>query len=160
MGTRSARSPASAPPTPFDRLALRYLARSDRSEAEVRAFLARRGASPAVVDAVLRRLVRYGYVNDRAFAERWTRSRIARRPMGRTRLEHELLAKGVERETARRGLERALEGQSEGDLARRLLARRFAGRKPRNLAQAVGVLARHGFDADVIEALRGQLEVP
>lgn len=138
-------------------MALTYLARQDRSEAEVRRFLTRRGASPQAIDAVLRRLVRNGYVNDQAFAERWARSRITRRPMGRLRLEHELLTKGVERETARLAVDRVFEGRSEGDLAQRLLAQRFAGRKPRSLAQAVALLTRQGFDADVIEALRDRM---
>ncbi len=139
-------------------MALTYLARKDRSEAEVRRFLASRGASPPAVSAVLRRMVQYGYVNDQAFAERWVRSRVTRRPVGRIKLEHELLIKGVERETARRAIDMVLEGQSERDLAQRLLAQRFAGRKPRSLAQAVAVLSRAGFDADVIEALRDRLE--
>lgn len=141
-------------------MALTYLARRDRSEAEVRRFLTRRGASPPDIEGVLRRLVQHGYVNDQAFALRWAQSRLARRPVGRIRLESELLAKGVERETARRAVDRVLEGQSERDLAQRLLAQRFAGRPPRSLAQAIAVLARHGFDADVIEALRDRMGIP
>lgn len=140
-------------------MALTYLARKDRSKAEVRRFLKRRGASPPAIEAVLQRLGRYGYVNDEAFAERWARSRLTRGPMGRLRLERELLTKGVGRETARRAVDRVLEGQSERDLAERLLAQRFARRKPRNLAQAVAVLMRHGFDADVIEALRDHMGI-
>lgn len=140
-------------------MALAYLARRDRSEAEVRRFLARRGASPPAVDAVVRRMARRGYVNDHAFAERWVRSRLSRRPAGRIKLEHELLAKGVGRETARRAVDRVLEGQSERDLAERLLAQRASGRKPRSLAQTLAVLARQGFDPDVIEALRGRMTI-
>lgn len=160
MTPRDPRPPAAAPPTPFERLALTFLARKDRSEAEVRRYLARRGASPPAVEAVLRQLVRYGYVNDQAFAERWARSRIARRPAGRLRLEQELLTKGVERETARRAVDRVLEGQSERDLAQRFLAQRFGGRKPRSLAQVIAVLSRQGFDAEVIEALCDRMGMP
>ncbi len=140
-------------------MALTYLARRDRSEAEVRRFLARRGASPAAVDAVLRRMVQRGYVNDKAFAERWVQRRLTRRPVGRIRLEQELLGKGVDGETARGAVERALEGRTERDLAERLLAQRFAGRKPRSLAQAVALLTRQGFDTDVIESLRDQMGI-
>lgn len=157
MAPRESRPPASARPTPFDRMALTYLARQDRSEAEVRRFLTRRGASPPAIETVLRRLVRHGYVNDQAFAERWAQRRVTRRPVGRIRLEHELLTKGVERETARRAVDRVLEGQSERDLAQRLLAQRFAARPPRSLAHAMAVLTRHGFDPDVIETLRDRM---
>lgn len=76
--------------------ALRYLARRDRSEAHLNAYLSKRGASPLRIRAVLRRLRSLGYLDDRSFARRWARDRMARKPMGPLRLEAELRAQGVE----------------------------------------------------------------
>lgn len=153
VAPREPQQPAPAPLTPFDRMALTYLARKDRTEAEVRGFLARRGASAAAIDAVLGRLARGGYVNDEAFALRWVRDRVTRRPAGRLKLEQELLTKGLRHETARRAVDRVLENQSERDLAERVLAQRFAEGKPRSPGRVIAALRRHGFEPEVIEAL-------
>ncbi|MGH7166774.1 MAG: regulatory protein RecX, partial [Nitrospiraceae bacterium] len=72
---------------PTERAVLRYLARRDRTEAQVVAFLERHGTSPSRIKAWMTELRRRGYVNDKSFALRWAHARLARRPMGRERLE-------------------------------------------------------------------------
>src|SRR3972149_10872916 len=74
-------------------LAVRYLARWDRTVAQVEQFLRDRGASPAQAKQTIGRLSDLRYLNDRAYAERWVESRLARRPMGRGGVQAELQGK-------------------------------------------------------------------
>ena len=75
--------------------AVRYLARFDRTAAQVERFLTSKGASPAHVKQVISRLAALRYLDDRAYAARWVESTLARRPMGRDRLKVELVARGL-----------------------------------------------------------------
>ncbi|MER3422183.1 MAG: hypothetical protein C4293_02065, partial [Nitrospiraceae bacterium] len=84
---------------PLEQAALRHLARRDRTEAQMKAYLTRMGASPTRITSVIRGLQARGYLNDQAYALRWARSRIERRPMGRDRLEAELIGQGLDRHT-------------------------------------------------------------
>jgi regulatory protein len=133
--------------------ALRYLARKDRTEAQVRAYLARRGASTALTRKLIREFIRNGYVNDSGYAQRWALARLEKRPMGRERLQAELLAQGFGGALVTDTVERLYRGRSERELAQRLLAGRRDVRMPRDLARAAGLLRRHGFNDETIEAI-------
>ena len=124
---------------------MRYLARRDRSEAQMAAYLEHRGASPSRVRTLLRQLRTRGYLNDERFAVSWGQARLARRPMGRQRLEAELLGQGLGPALVVRVLSR-LYPQDEREIARRLLKR-----KPGNGS----LLRRHGFSEETIEAFCG-----
>ena len=144
--------------------ALRYLAGRDRTEAQLRAYLLRRGASSTALRRVIGRLQDYGYVNDQAFAQRWAESRLAQRPMGRQRLEAELLNRGVAPLLAAGVLNDCYAQVDEAELARRLLTQRTrmqqrvgplkpAQAADRRFAQMAGLLRRYGFANDTIEAV-------
>ncbi len=75
---------------PIEGMALRYLARRDRTEAQVRALLRQKGVSASDRDLVIQRLRDQGYVNDLAYALRQVEGWLCRRPMGRARIEREL----------------------------------------------------------------------
>lgn len=124
--------------------ALRYLARRDRSEAHMKAYLSKRGASPVRIRTVLSRLRALGYLDDQAFAQRWARDRIARKPMGRLRLEAELRAQGVEERTIADTLEAIYGETSEQHLASQLL---------RDRCVTPAFLRRRGFSEETIETI-------
>jgi regulatory protein len=127
-------------------LAIRYLARKDRTEAQVRAHLGRRRVPAAATAGVIRQLRTQGLLDDERYARRWAVQRLARRPMGRERLEAELAAQGLSRRIVAAAADAAYEGISEDDLARRALSR--PGRGP-------AWLRRHGFTEETIEAVAG-----
>lgn len=133
--------------------ALRYLAGRDRTEAQVRRLLSRAGASASRTRELIARFRRLGYLNDEAYAQRWASVRLARRPMGRDRLEAELLAQGLDRATVSRTLEKVYSQQNERDLARLLLNRRIGSGIRRTDAARAGLLRRYGFREEVIEEL-------
>ncbi|HSF67930.1 MAG TPA: RecX family transcriptional regulator [Nitrospiraceae bacterium] len=138
-------------------VALRALARSDRTTTQIEQLLATKKASPTQIRAVVRRLTSLGYLDDTAFAMRWADRRLARMPMGRARLQDELLATGCPEHIVQATLRTIYRKVSERELA--MQAVRLAGRG--TSAQKLGSLARllnqRGFDEDTIEAALGML---
>ena len=98
-------------------LAVRALARSDRTTAQIERLLAAKGASPSQVRAAIRRLTSLRYLDDVAFAARWAGRRLARMPMGRARLQVELLATGCPEHIVRATLRATYRKVNERDLA-------------------------------------------
>ncbi len=136
---------------------MRYLAQRDRTEAQVRAYLNRAGASAACIRSLLSRFRNQGYLDDRAYAVRWARARLARCPMGQARLEAELLAKGFDRATVATAVRQACEGTTQRALARALLTRRL-GRTAGDRRRGASLLRRYGFDEEIVEHMFGVSE--
>ena len=152
------RAPRSRPTTrELELAAVRYLAQRERTEAQVSTYLDRAGASASCIRSLLSRFRKQGYLDDKAFAVRWARARLARCPMGRARLEAELLAKGFDRTTVATALRQACDGTSQRALARSLLARRL-GRSAGDRRRGAGLLRRYGFEEDIVEELFGVSE--
>lgn len=136
-------------------LAVRYLARWDRTAAQVELFLKDKGASAAQAKQTIGRLSELRYLNDRAYVQRWLESRLARKPMGRERLKAELVAKGVAESLAERGIREVLRGIDEEALARRAL-RVKQGRGGRLAsARAARLLRQWGFEEETIDRIIG-----
>jgi regulatory protein len=127
-------------------LAVRYLSRSDKSNAEVALYLARQGVSSATAKATVRRLERMGYLNDTAHAMRWAERRLARKPMGRPRLRLELLRRGFPEKLADATLDKLYAEMDEADLAREA-AKSSDRRTERNMGR---FLQSRGFSSATI----------
>lgn len=137
-------------------IAVRYLARRDRTTAQVEGFLRHKGAPPAHVREIITRLSHLRYLDDRAYAQRWVEARLARRPMGRARLEAELSGQGIAETVALQAIHGALHNLDEDTLARRVLASvRRPGRRftPQ---QAVRLLRQRGFEEETVERIMGR----
>ncbi|MBM4127539.1 MAG: hypothetical protein FJ247_09370 [Nitrospira sp.] len=140
-------------------IAVRYLARRDRTVAQVERFLAHKGATTPEVRAVVVRLSQLRYLDDRAYSNRWIEARLARQPMGRARLEAELLAHGVTESLAGQAIREALRGLNEETLARRALS--IVKRTGRRLTpgQTMRLLRQRGFEDETVERImRGVLD--
>lgn len=135
--------------------AVRYLARWDRTAAQVEQFLRDKGASPVQVQRTINRLSELRYLNDHAYAVRWLDRRLARKPMGRERLKAELLATGVGEFVAEGAISEALRGVDEEVLARRALTIKRGGGSRLPLVKAVRLLRQRGFEEDTIDRMRG-----
>lgn len=144
----------------FERAALRYLTRRDRTQAQLRAYLRRVGTPPAVTRMLIKRLQARGYLNDEAYALRWARSRLARRPMGQDRLEAELLGQGLDRAIVLRTLALVYAETSERELASRLLARRSGTGRSGTPSRTAMLLRRYGFGEETIEAVMSGVRCP
>jgi SOS response regulatory protein OraA/RecX len=155
--SRSSRS-ATEPAERLDASALRYLARQERTEAQVKAFLDRAGASPADAKRLVTRFHRLGYLNDKAYAWRWISARLLRRPMGRLRAEAELLARGFDPLMTKPMLDDVYHGQGERDLARTLLRQLGRNGLKEPAGRQAALLRRQGFTEDTIEDVLGVQE--
>ena len=136
-------------------LALRALARSDRTTAQIERLLAVKGASPAQTRATVRRLIVLRYLDDVAFAARWADRRLARMPMGRARLQEELLATGCPDHIVQATLRAAYRKVSERDLAIQVIATAGRTSSVQTLGRVARLLSQRGFDEDTIETVMG-----
>ena len=142
----------------FELAAVRYLARRERTEAQVKTFLSRAGAPAVRIRSLLSHFRERGYLNDKAYASRWARARLARCPMGQARLEAELLGKGFERATVAEAVRQVYDGTNQRTLARALLVQRLGRAAAGDRRRGTSLLRRYGFDEDLIEELFGVSE--
>ena len=138
-------------------IAVRYLARRDRTVVQVERFLLHKGATPSAVRKIVTRLSQLRYLDDRAYADRWIEARLARRPMGRARLEVELLAQGVTDTLAGQAMREMLCNLDEETLARRALSMTKGAGRRLTPGQAVRLLHQRGFEEETVERIMGSL---
>lgn len=144
-------------PDQWLQLAVRALARSDRTTAQIERLLAAKGASPSQVHAAVRRLTSLSYLDDAAFAARWVERRLARMPMGRTRLQEELLATGCPEHIVQATLRATYRKVSERDLALQVVTMAGRATSVQTLSRVARQLSQRGFDEDTIETVMGPL---
>ena len=137
--------------------AYRLLTYRPRSRAELIGKLKDKGFDGTVIEAVLADLERYGYVNDRQFAEQWAAGRLRLRGFGRRRVERELRDKGIERDI----IAETLASVCNDDIEMRT-ARASAEKKLKILRsfdretcrrRLAAFLERKGFSYDIIRAV-------
>jgi len=131
-------------------LAFRFLGRRDRTVAEVRAHLAKKGVEEADVEAAVEELRDMGYLDDARYAHRFVEDRVNLDGWGSERIERKLVELGVEREHVSAAL-RGRDFGTELDAAVALLQRRW--REPpandREREKALGFLVRKGYDLEI-----------
>jgi regulatory protein len=132
---------------------VRYLARCDRTAAQVERFLRQKGASPASARRTVARLSALRYLDDCGYARRWIEGCLARRPMGRERLKAELLRRGVAEPLADRTVREVLHEIDEETLARQALRLRQRGGRRLTPVQAARLLRQRGFEEDMVEQI-------
>ena len=144
--------------TPYEKTferALNLLSYKPRSLAEMRARLMEKDwAEETVVDQVLARLEELGYLNDEQFAANFANSRLTAKPIGRSRLRHDLRRKKLPSETIENALDEAYEQQSEEDLIDRAISKRVRLKgAPATREEAKKLfdhLIRRGFSYDLV----------
>jgi SOS response regulatory protein OraA/RecX len=138
-------------------LAVRALARCDRTTAQIERLLAAKGATPSQARATVRRLTSLRYLDDVVFAARWTDRRLARMPMGRMRLQDELLATGCPEHIVQATLRTTYRKVSERDLAMQVVTMAGRATSAKTPGRVARLLSQRGFDEDTIETVIGPL---
>lgn len=135
--------------------ALTAIGRKERTEAEMRDWLAEREVEPDEIDRVVDFLIENLAIDDDRFAVEFTRDKRELAGWGSERIEQTLRARGVPAKLARAAIARD-DGESEVERAVRVLRERGAdltddgGRR-----RALGLLARRGYCAeDAYAAIR------
>jgi regulatory protein len=139
--------------------AVRLLAQQDRTTAEIRDRLKRRGFAAEASRGTVARLTQQGYLDDRKLAEHVVRDSLTRRPHGRRAIEWTLRKRGVPDEILTASLEQHLAGVDETQMAAKLAQqrlRRLQGLEPSKArTRLISFLSRRGFD---YETIQGALE--
>ena len=130
--------------------AYRFLNRRERTEAEMRAHLAKNGTSQRDIDWTITTLAEAGHLDDGRFARLFVQDKRELEQWGGDRISEVLLARGVDREL----VEEALAEQDRGDEIERALAllrRRFPSppRDRRQRDRALAMLLRKGYDTEI-----------
>lgn len=131
-------------------IAFRFLGRRDRTVAEVRAHLAKKGVGEEDIERAVAELAEQGYLDDARYAQRFVEDRVNLDGWGSDRIERKLIELGVEREHVSAAL-RGRDFGTELDAAVALLQRRW--REPpatdRDRERALGFLVRKGYDLEI-----------
>jgi regulatory protein len=134
-------------------LAYRYLNPRERTAAEVRRHLERKGVDAASSDGALELLIQEGYVNDARFARLFVQDKRELEEWGSERIRSGLLARGIDPEMVREALADRGVVEETTELARALalLSRRFPSppHERRERDRALGLLIRKGYDPDM-----------
>jgi regulatory protein len=159
------------PPTPeeirartFQR-AVKLLAAKSRSIEELRErLLEGRRTSKVAVEEVIARLREYGYLDDERFAFGYASLKVRQRPIGRARLERDLMFKKVPGEIAGQALDLLFAETSEADLIDRAIEKRLRLRgRPKDRTEAKKLfdhLLRQGFPFELVsEKVRAAMKV-
>jgi len=132
--------------------ALRILGYRFNSAVELRRKLRAKGFDDDAIAPTLERLRGEKWLDDDRFAAAYVRTRLQKR-IGRLRIRRELMAAGVDDETAERALRENLTAEGEEEHLRAAyekLARRLGEEQRDKIAAR---LMRQGFEASAIRAL-------
>ena len=138
----------------FER-AVKLLAAKPRSIAELRErLLEGKRTTSAAVEEVIARLREYGYLDDERFAFGYASLQVRQRPIGRAKLERDLMFKKVNREIADEALDLVFAETSEEELIDRAIEKRLRLRgQPKTRADAKKLfdhLLRQGFAFELV----------
>lgn len=135
--------------------ALRAIGRKERTEAEMRSWLADREYGEEEIDRVLAYLTENLAVNDARYATAFTADKRELSGWGRVRIEATLIKRGVPGDLIAAALDQD-DGESEVDRATRVLVKKGSLLEdPKDRQRAMGLLARRGFSAeDAYAAIR------
>ena len=138
--------------------ALNYLEYRPRSEAELKQHLLykRRFQGESVTNAIAK-LKKLNLIDDRVFAENWTRDRIAYRPKSRLMIKRELLQKGVDYDIANEATQ-GVEDEAGAYKAGLKKARLLKGLEYPEFARRLSAyLARRGYAVDAVNSVTMRL---
>lgn len=146
--------------------AVKALGRRMRTEVELRRLMQTRvepgDRGEAVIQAVIKRLKEYGYLDDAAYAETYARLRQENEKLGSRRVRQDLKQKGVKADLVEETVDARYGSTDEEALARKHLERKRI-KKPENEKETARVMRRlvaAGFSTGVIYKILRNWDVP
>jgi len=136
------------------RAAERQLARSMRTEKEVRKRLREKEFPQRVIDETIEWLIGCRFLDDPEYARSFIRTRMRLKPASRRMLRSELIRKGIRPEIADSALDELVEDDADSESASKLADKYIAQnrhietRKLRN--RLIGFLKRRGYSMSII----------
>jgi regulatory protein len=142
------------PDDPYE-LALRALSYKERTESELRAWLAERGVAEPEVEEVIALLAEAGAIDDASFARRYAEDKVQLAGWGPERIASSLESRGI----SRGHIEAALGADDQEGLLERAVTllgdRGMSCADERGRERALGLLVRRGYPLELAyEAVR------
>jgi regulatory protein len=136
-------------------LALRALSYKERTESELRTWLAEREVSDGEIEEVLALLMEAGAIDDASFARRYAEDKVQLAGWGPDRIASSLESRGISSEH----IEAALSGDDQEALLERAVSllgdRGMSCADGRERERALGLLVRRGYPLELAyEAVR------
>ncbi|MCC7145511.1 MAG: regulatory protein RecX [Phycisphaeraceae bacterium] len=146
------------------RLAMRRLNRRALSQRELQRKLEDAGFTAALSQKVVHRLQSVGALNDRALGAALIRETIQRKPAGPHLLRAKLLRRGLDRKLIDELVATVRQSGQQVDQAAQLIQKRLPALSRLDRVTAKrrlwGLLARRGFEPDVIDQALRRVEMP
>lgn len=133
-------------------LAIKYLAYRQRSEAELEAYLERKGFGTVVIEYVLRELKHYGYINDLKYAQEFTKAQQFK-GHGIKRIRFELQQKKINGGTIDKIINANYDPEGELEKAKSLVEKRIIKTDEdveKWMKRQAAFLQRRGFDSNTV----------
>lgn len=151
---RRVTDPERARKNTFDR-AVNLLTFKPRSEEELRTRLLEKiWTNAEIVEEVIEKLKKYGYIDDEDYAKGFAVSKLKQKPVGRYRLRQDLKRKKLDEDAIENALDEAFEEIPEEELIEQAIAKRIRVRgEPESFADRKKLfdhLVRLGFGYDLI----------
>jgi regulatory protein len=130
----------------------RYLSYRSRSEAEVRAHLAKKH-QPEIVNIVVTTMSENGLLDDAKFAKEWHESRVKFRPRSAWLIARELRAKGVHADIVEATVDSSMDEENAYNIGKHLSSK-LASLDDKRLRRRLWMhLHRRGFRSELIQAV-------
>lgn len=136
-----------------------YLGRNALTEHQLREKLQRKEYSPEIIDKTLEYMLELGYINDRDYAERYTKDAVNFKKHGMMRIKLDLRRKGIDPDLIDEVLEE-LEIDTT-DALNHLIEKKSAGldlKDRKHKARLVNFLLRRGYKYDEINTALREME--
>jgi len=140
------------------KLAYKILERSALSEKTLREHLAKKKVPEKIAESVIAKLKAVKLLSDKALAENMAQSKVKNQLLGNTRVEQDLIQRGIPKDIVQSAVQKAAEDAdslTEEERAFQLVQKRAAQAPDKNWPKLkprlFGYLARRGFDPDTIE---------
>jgi regulatory protein len=135
---------------------LRQLTMGPRTEAQLRQALQRRSVPEDVADAVVRRFIEVGLIDDASYAQEFVRSAGSAGTLSRRGVQYRLRQKGVSEDVVADAvgqIDPASERSAALDLALRRAARMAEVDPATRRRRLLGLLARRGYPSDIVHGV-------
>lgn len=133
----------------------RILARRMYTTREISDKLVERGYVDKIIEDVIATLKRYGYLNDKTYAQEWIESRMRSKPKGKIALRRELGRKGIDKSIIEDALGQAFDQSKEAEMALDLARRKVRSYNVDDPVVAKrklqSFLLRRGFDFETVK---------
>lgn len=132
---------------------LRLLSRRIYSRYEILRKLNNKGYPESIISNLVFWLEDNNHINDELFAKMWAQFRLQNKPIGRYRLNQELILKGIKQDIIQKVIDETYNEMDELTLARNLLKEKIASSEIKNIRidpkKIYNFLLRRGFSIEI-----------